>query len=233
MIPIFVLIIVPVGFVVGHLLRRAKRIQGTLTLTPGAPPAAQAHRNPIYLRTEMLQRSLLLFISLSILLSFSACSKTRGGPTATSTPAPNGLPPTTSPISSVSFVKANAAEVQIAAGGSAEATVRLTIQSGYHLNANPASDSYLKATELTVQTMDGVSVGFVTYPTAVTKTFSFAKKPLAVYEGETEIKVMLKAAKSAPKSQRSLAANLNVQACDDQVCYVPGRIDLSIPVTVK
>jgi hypothetical protein len=130
-------------------------------------------------------------------------------------------------------VRASASEVQIPGGGSAEATVRVTMQSGYHINANPASDSYLRATELTVQTADGVSVAFVTYPTAITKTFSFAKKPLAVYEGEAVIKVTLKAANSAPKGQRSFAAKLNVQACDDQVCYAPGRIDLSIPVTVK
>ena len=136
-------------------------------------------------------------------------------------------------VSSINVVQASVAEVQISAGGAADAVVRVTIQAGYHINANPASDSYLKATELTLQPADGLSVGFFTYPSPVKKKFSFSDKLLAVYEGETAIKVYLKAAKSAAKGQHSFAGKLNVQACDDRVCYAPGTIDLSIPVTVK
>ncbi len=136
-------------------------------------------------------------------------------------------------VSSINVVQARVTEVQISAGGSADAIVRVTIQSGYHINANPASDTYLKATELILKPADGLSVGFITYPSPVKKKFSFSQKLLAVYEGETAIKVYLKAAKSAAKGQHSFAGKLNVQACDDQVCYAPGTIDLSIPVTVK
>ncbi len=180
--------------------------------------------------TRMPQRNLFLFISLTTLVLFSACSKTVGPP-ARSTPTESSA--TTSRVSSVNFVKAAVGEVQISAGGSADAIVRVTIQSGYHINANPASDSYLKATELALQPGDGVSVGFISYPSPLTRKFSFSKKPLAVYEGEVAIRVMLKAAGPAPKGPHSFAAKLSVQACDDQVCYAPGTIDLSIPVTVK
>ena len=86
---------------------------------------------------------------------------------------------------------------------------------------------------LALQPGDGVSVGFITYPSPISKKFSFSQKPLAVYESEAAIKVMLKAAGSAPKGVHSFAAKLSVQACDDQVCYAPGTIDLSVPVTVK
>jgi DsbC/DsbD-like thiol-disulfide interchange protein len=107
------------------------------------------------------------------------------------------------------------------------------IQSGYHVNANPPSFPYLRATEITVQTGDGLSVGFITYPTALTKKFSFADQPLAVYEGNAVVKVMLKATASATKGQRSLPAKIQIQACDDQVCYAPGSLELSLPVIVK
>jgi len=180
----------------------------------------------------MLQRKLFLFISLTTLVLFSACSKT-SGLSATSTPSSTPPSPTTGRVSSVNFVKASTAELQIPAGGSADAIVRVTIRSGYHINANPASDSYLRATELALQPSNGVSVGFISYPSPLSKKFSFSQKPLAVYEGEAVIKVMLKAAKSASKGPHSLAAKLSIQACDDQVCYAPGTIDLSIPVTVK
>jgi DsbC/DsbD-like thiol-disulfide interchange protein len=181
----------------------------------------------------MNQRILFLIISFALLFFLSACSKTTGGPSATSTPKSTESPATTGRVSSVDFVKAAVAAVQIPDGGSAEAIVRVTIQSGYHINANPATDSYLKATEFALQPSDGVSVGFISYPSPITRKFSFSQKPLAVYEGEAAIRVMLKAAGSAPKGPHSLAAKLNVQACDDQVCYAPGTIDLSIPVTVK
>jgi thioredoxin:protein disulfide reductase len=166
-----------------------------------------------------------------LLVALSACSHNADGPTSSSSPAPSES--TKKPASSVNFVRVHAAEVQLQAGGSATAEVLVSIQSGYHINANPPTYPYLKATELTVQTGDGVSVGFITYPTPMTKKFSFADKPLAVYEGDAEIKVMLKTASMTLKGVRMLPAKLNVQACDDQVCYPPGAIDLSLPVTIK
>jgi hypothetical protein len=44
---------------------------------------------------------------------------------------------------------------------------------------------------------------------------------------------MLKATPAAEPGKHNLSAKLRVQACDDQVCYAPGTIDLTIPVTVK
>ena len=157
---------------------------------------------------------------------------------ACSRPAPNSASePTASPatqrITSEGVVKAVAQRVEIPAGGSAEATVRVTIQSGYHVNANPPTFSYLKATALEISPSEGVSVAFVTYPNAVNKKFAFAEQPLAVYEGDTDLKATLKADKAAKKGERSIPARLRIQACDDQVCYPPGMLELAIPVNVK
>ena len=141
---------------------------------------------------------------------------------------------TTQRITSESVVKAAARPVQIPAGGSAEAVVQVTIQSGYHVNANPPTFSYLKATELEIPAAEGVAVAFITYPNALEKQFAFSPdKPLAVYEGEIELKATLKADKAAKTGERSLPAHLRIQACDDQVCYPPGTLKLTIPVNVK
>ena len=136
-------------------------------------------------------------------------------------------------ITSQSVVKVVGQPLEIARGGSADATVRLTIQNGYHVNANPPTYSYLKPTELEVTPGDGFSVNYLTYPTALTKKFPFAEKSLAVYEGNTDLKVSLKANPKASPGEHSIPAVLRVQACDDQVCYPPGQIDLRIPVTIK
>jgi thioredoxin:protein disulfide reductase len=79
----------------------------------------------------------------------------------------------------------------------------------------------------------GISVSFIVYPDAITKSFSFADKPLAVYQGTADIKVRLKADKSSPVGTQNLSAKLRVQACDDQVCYAPGTLEVTIPVSIK
>ena len=178
----------------------------------------------------MILRISFALIALSVALFSSACSG--GSGLKTTTPSPGGSS-AQGPGTSVKFVKASATAVQIPAGGSAEATVTLTIQTGYHVNANPPTFSYLRPTEVLVETGEGVSVGFITYPNPLTKKFTFAEKPLAVYEGAAAIKVMLKALPAAAKGPRSLPTKLSIQACDDQVCYAPGTLELSIPATVK
>jgi DsbC/DsbD-like thiol-disulfide interchange protein len=111
--------------------------------------------------------------------------------------------------------------------------VYLAIQNGYHINANPPTYPYLIATTLEVSPTNGFSLGKVSYPKPLNRSFVFAEKPLAVYEGETEVMATVKADKSAKQGQQSLPAKLRIQACDEAVCYPPGTLELAIPVIVK
>ena len=137
------------------------------------------------------------------------------------------------PIASVDVVEATPEELTLARGESGAAVVRLRIADGYHVNANPPTFSYLKPTELEIKAAHGISVAFITYPDPISKQFAFADKPLNVYEGETIVKVTLKADKSAEPGKHNLSATLRVQACDDKVCYAPGARELTVPVNVK
>lgn len=136
-------------------------------------------------------------------------------------------------IESAKVVKAFSQPAEIAAGQSGEANIRLMIQDGYHINANPPTYPYLKATALEVPPANGVSAGKISYPPALNRKFQFADEPLAVYEGQTELKVILKVDKSAQKGNTIIPAKLLVQACDEEVCYPPGTIDMQILLTVK
>jgi hypothetical protein len=89
-------------------------------------------------------------------------------------------------------VKANAAPIEVTANSSAEASIKLLIAPGYHVNANPATYPYLIATEITAGKLAGLSTEKPKYPAAKTRKFEFAEEPLAVYEGETEVKLPLK-----------------------------------------
>ena len=136
-------------------------------------------------------------------------------------------------INSVDVVKVLPQETTLAPGESGDVLVRLQIQNGYHVNANPPSQSYLKATEIELKPAEGISVEFITYPDPLMRSFSFSETPLKVYEGETNLKVRLKADKTATAGKHNLSAKLRVQACDDKVCYAPGTLDVTVPVNVK
>jgi thioredoxin:protein disulfide reductase len=161
-------------------------------------------------------------VSLLILVLFATACSRAGGNNATS-PTP----------SSLDVVKANPEEVTISPGGTAAVQVRLKIDSGYHINANPPSFPYLKPTELELTPDGGLSVSFTRYPDPLLKKFSFSESPLAVYEGDTTVSVQLKAARSAALGRKNLSGKLRVQACDDQVCYAPATMDIVVPVNVQ
>jgi hypothetical protein len=163
-------------------------------------------------------------ISLLLCLLVVACNK----------PQPPSNPEPKPGVTSTGVVKAMTIATDIARGQSGEATVRLRIVNGYHVNANPASFPYLIPTQLELTPAAGISVDSINYPGGVTKTFSFSPdQPLNVYEGETDLKLRLKADKSAQPGAHNLSAKLRVQACDDQVCYAPGTMDLTLPVNIR
>ena len=136
-------------------------------------------------------------------------------------------------INSVDVVKATPQETTLTPGESGDAVVRLQIKNGYHVNANPPSQSYLKATEIELKPQEGISVEFITYPDPLIRDFSFSETPLKVYEGETNLKIHFFADKTTTPGKHNLSAQLRVQACDDKVCYAPGALDVTVPVNVK
>jgi hypothetical protein len=62
--------------------------------------------------------------------------------------------------------------------------VRLQIDQGYHVNANPASSEYLIPTSLA---FEGVALERIAYPPAAQLKPAFADDPIAVYEGVVTI----------------------------------------------
>jgi hypothetical protein len=183
-------------------------------------------KNP-NLQKTLLKNQLIIPILLVGIFCCSCTSQHQNNNTPTS------LPPSDAPRNSVDVVKVTAIPAVIKPNESAEAIVQVSVQNGYHINANPPTFSYLKATELTLEKVSGISVSFIVYPNALTKSFAFADKPLAVYEGTTEIKVRLRADKSLGPSTQNLSGTLHVQACDNQVCYAPGTLAVSIPLSIK
>jgi len=178
---------------------------------------------------RILTKSLLISCLLLVLV-LAECGgeqpRISEGPTAnTSSPPPVR--------SSADVVKVSATTVPVPVGGNVDATVTLSISPGFHVNANPATFSYLIPTEVTTGNVEGVSAGKPVYPSAEKKKFQFADQPLAVYEGDAQIKLPLHAATNAAKGARSLPIDVRVQACDQEKCFAPDTLHATLAVDVK
>ena len=180
----------------------------------------------------MLKRTIL--ISLILTCVCAGCTRRSNGGIGSST---GGFPPSSTTPSQVSssaeVVKVTTDPVHSSLGSSVQAVVRLAIASGYHVNANPATYSYLIATKVTTGNSEGISAGAPTYPPSTKQKFEFAAEPLAVYEGEIEVKLPLKIDPHAAAGERSLPVAVRVQACDTEKCFPPATINAAIPIEVK
>lgn len=177
-----------------------------------------------------MKRALIALPGLMISLALSGCGRPPDSATNAGTPAPT---PPAGLVTSASVVKVQPANVTVSSGGSAEATVTLSISSGYHVNANPATFAYLIATEVTAGTTEGLTVGKPVYPVGVKRTFQFSNEPLAVYEGDAQVKLPLHAEQTAAKGAHSLPLSIRVQACDHEQCFPPATLNATIAIEVK
>jgi hypothetical protein len=173
----------------------------------------------------------LIVLSLLVMGFLASCGGSQPSTNVGNQPVAGSSPAGIS--SSADVVKVRTDEVAVPAGGESEAKVVLTISPGFHVNANPATFSYLIATTVTNGQVEGLNVTAPVYPAAVKKKFQFAPQPLSVYEGEAPITLNFRADKTAAKGPGSLPITIRVQACNEEQCYPPATINSKISFTVK
>jgi uncharacterized protein YyaL (SSP411 family) len=105
-------------------------------------------------------------------------------------------------------------------------TVTLTIDAGYHVNANPASLDYLIPTTVHFA---GLVPERVDYPQPVTFKPDFADEALDVYEGTPTIVAVFP--HGAFDGMTAIRATVTAQACNDRICLPPSDLPLSVPLT--
>jgi DsbC/DsbD-like thiol-disulfide interchange protein len=187
----------------------------------------------------MKQLSLRLIFPCALLFALSACAQNS---TPTNTPANStnavaasnanaATPAPKSPMEGI--VRASVERVEMNAGETAEASVRLAIKDGYHVNANPATEKFLIPTALSVAPEAGITVGKITYPKPLKRKFPYAEVPLDIYEGDTVIKLTLNAPRDLKPGQHTLRTEIRVQPCDDTTCYPPSKITTGVEVTIR
>ena len=95
-----------------------------------------------------------------IVVTLAACSKSNQNSVGVSSSGsyPAGSVPKTT---SESVVKVMVQGAEIFAGGMGDAIVRVNVKSGYHINSNPPTFPYLKATELEITDTNEISLNSV------------------------------------------------------------------------
>jgi hypothetical protein len=108
--------------------------------------------------------------------------------------------------------------------------LRLSIQPGWHINANqPLSDKLIPTTVQTLENDNSWILSEVSYPDPVRKSLQFQDEDLALYQGDISLRANLSPA-TARTPEPLLRLILKLQACDEKVCLPPERLQLQIPV---
>ena len=103
----------------------------------------------------------------------------------------------------------------------------LTIQDGWHVNANPAGPKALIPTEFTIESKQGIKLAKVDYPAGHEMRTEAFDEPVRVYENRVAIYGLLTIPAQAQAAAEDLQLRLRYQPCNDQTCLAPKSIKLT------
>ena len=113
-------------------------------------------------------------------------------------------------------------------GQSFQLAVIVELPPPWHVNANPVTQTGLIPTTLTMTAPAGVALSQPVYPPGKLVKVSWADQPVGLYDGRVVILVQGQVKPEATTGPVTITGELRYQACDDEVCYAPK----SLPVTV-
>jgi len=145
-----------------------------------------------------------------------------------------GLSATAAAQTSASVIKVRPdhSSYKVKAGAATPLVLVVEINDGYHINSNRPADKNLIATALKFDRRAGLSLSPVVYPRAKMQKFEFSPKPLSVFEGKAVFKLTARALPSLAAGSQTLKGKLTVQACNNQICLRPEKVDVTIPIEV-
>lgn len=118
-------------------------------------------------------------------------------------------------------------------GRAAQAVVVMDIPSGFHVHSNRPLEKFLIATQLQIETPNGVRVGPVIYPRAILRSLKFSKNKVAVFEGRAMMRFNVTVPAAFGSDSTQLKARLRYQSCNDELCFAPQTREVTINIKVK
>ena len=116
-------------------------------------------------------------------------------------------------------------------GETTNATLSITVASGYHANSNKPVDAYLIPLQLTWNP-GPLTATSVVFPKPQIQKLGFSAKPVSVFTGNFDIVTRFKVASEAAPGTSTVTGKLHYQACDDRSCLPPATIEVAVPVAI-
>jgi DsbC/DsbD-like thiol-disulfide interchange protein len=117
-------------------------------------------------------------------------------------------------------------------GQAVRLAVVATIAPGYHINDHKPSLDYLIPTEINFAKTPSWNAEKEVYPRGNPRKFAFLDSSISVYEGETRIGAVLRAARSLRPGNYKLRGDFSYQACNDHACLPPAKVPFDIAIQV-
>ena len=131
-----------------------------------------------------------------------------------------------------SLTLAPSAPLPLKPGGRAQARIDVTVEEGFYVQANPASEPHLVPLRLDLRGDAAIDVGRAVYPPGRRHRLRGAASDLSVYEGSFAVKVPVAASPTAEAGEFLLRGALHYQACNDRLCLRPAMVPVELLVRV-
>lgn len=121
---------------------------------------------------------------------------------------------------------------RLPAGGTTRFAVVLEIESGWHINTNPARPDFVIPTTVAVKAKHGTKAEKVDFPKGHELTVEGFDEPLSVYEGRVVLFGTLAVPEQAARQTEEVTVEVKFQACNEERCLAPKTAKLTgkIPV---
>lgn len=121
------------------------------------------------------------------------------------------------------------------AGAPLRLGLRVSLPEGLHTQSDAPRDPGLIPTVLSVTPPAGITVEAIAYPPAQDFAQEGSPQPLAVFEHEFVIGVLVRVPASQPAGDLVIPGRFRYQACDDRLCYAPATVDVEwrLPVVAS
>lgn len=113
---------------------------------------------------------------------------------------------------------------KLARGERCPVAIELTVQNGWHINANPQSPDFLIPTAIKFKSQQKVSLTKTLYPKHKTHTMQQESAPYHVYDGKVMIYCLLEIDEKERTDYAKLEFTVRYQACNDDRCEKPANI---------
>ena len=124
------------------------------------------------------------------------------------------------------------AKVMAKRGGTADGKISVSLLPGYHVNSHTPSEEFL--IPLTLKWSGGaLQTGEVVFPKPSQEKYEFSDKPLSVYTGNFELVTHFRVPAKAPGGPGSMLGKLRYQACNNNACFPPKTVDVTLPYSIQ